>query len=92
MIHFLNRYLFCCFIKTKTKITQEIIITDEKEKNKLENITIDDTRISELERQNKSKLHIIVEDLDDYVNNNNSENNSENNDNTFMSVITNDSE
>ena len=89
MVHFLNKYV-CCFSKQKSSI-QKKEPTGSTTNSKLDNVMVDDTRMSELDKKNH--LHIDVDDINNsccIVNDNGSVNGSENNEGMCVSVLSED--
>jgi hypothetical protein len=93
MVHFLNKYV-CCFSKQKSCI-QKKEQTTSNTNNNLDNVMVDDTRMSELDKKN----HLQI-DVDDINNNcihnendsvNGSVNGSVNNECMCVSVLSNES-
>ena len=94
MVNFLNKYV-CCFSKQKSIIHKKEQTVSNT--NKLDNVMVDDTRMSEFEK--KSHLQIDVDDINNsYIHNENgsvngsingSINGSENNEGICVSVLSN---
>jgi hypothetical protein len=94
MVDFLNKYV-CCFSKQKSTV-QKKEQTVSNTNNKLDNVMVDDTRMSELDKKNH--LQIDVDNINNsccVVNENGSINGSingsENNEGMCVSVLSNDS-